>query len=220
MKKFVVFLPIFAVIVLGVYLWFAFADGGGGDENVALGADKAEISALKKGKKGVDAKDGAKVDNDSSAVDDTVSDESSDTMGDAEREMTPEEKEDAEEEKAVDTFDALTDKWMEPSVKGVTMDEIKKFCDTFRNVPKARKDECIHRALNLVPDDNVMLLAGILLDKSFDKEIIEAVFNDVLNRDESVKKPIMKEIFKDKSHPCWADVAWILDVTGELPKSK
>ena len=49
-------------------------------------------SVLKKGKKGVDAKDGAKVDNDSSAVDDTVGDESSDTMGDAEREMTPEEK--------------------------------------------------------------------------------------------------------------------------------
>ena len=26
------------------------------------------------------------------------------------------------------------------------------------------------------------------------------------------------KIFKDKSHPCWADTAWILDVTGELQK--
>ena len=42
--------------------------------------------------------------------------------------------------------------------------------------------------------------------------------NDILNRDEDVKKPILQEIFKDKSHPCWADTAWILDVTGELPK--
>jgi hypothetical protein len=53
-----------------------------------------------------------------------------------------------------------------------------------------------------------------------DKETVNLVFHDILNRDELVKKPIMKEIFKDKTHPCWADVAWILDVTGELPKSK
>ena len=59
-----------------------------------------------------------------------------------------------------------------------------------------------------------------LLDKTMDKESVNLVFHDILNRDELVKKPIMKEIFKDKTHPCWADVAWILDVTGELPKSK
>ena len=69
-----------------------------------------------------------------------------------------------------------------------------------------------------MPDDNVMLLAGILMDKSIDKELVELVFNDVLNRDEEVKKPILQEIFKDKSHPCWADTAWILDVTDDLPK--
>ena len=37
---------------------------------------------------------------------------------------------------------------------------------------------------------------------------------------EDVKKPILQQIFKDKTHPCWADTAWILDVTGELPKAK
>jgi hypothetical protein len=96
----------------------------------------------------------------------------------------------------------------------------KLFAATFRKVPSTRREECIHRALNLVPDENVMVLAGILFDKSFEKEIIETVFNDVLNRDESVKKPLLLQLFKDKAHPCWADVAWILDVTGELPKAK
>ena len=61
-----------------------------------------------------------------------------------------------------------------------------------------------------------MLLAGILMDKSQDVELVELVYNDVLNRDESVKKPILREIYKDRTHPCWADTAWILDVTGEL----
>lgn len=220
MKKIVVFLLFIVISVLGVYLWFALADDGERDQNVESGASKAVVSTSGKAKKRVAAKDDAEVDKDSLVAGDTVSEESDAAIGDAEIEMTPEERQEAEEEKAVDTFDALTDKWMEPSGKGVTMDEIKKFRDTFRKVPKARKDECIHRALNLVPDENVMLLVGILLDKTFDKEVVETVFNDILNRDESVKKLIMKEIFKDKTHPCWADVAWILDVTGELPTTK
>ena len=37
---------------------------------------------------------------------------------------------------------------------------------------------------------------------------------------EVAKKPILQQIFKDKTHHCWADAAWILDVTGELPKAK
>ena len=132
--------------------------------------------------------------------------------------QTEEEKREAEEEKLVDAFDDLTDKWQEPSAKGVTMADIDNFAKSFRKIPKARQDECIHRALNLIPDENVMLLAGVLMDKTMDKEIVEEVYNDVLNRDEDVKKPILQQIFKDKSHPCWADTAWILDVTDELPK--
>ena len=135
-----------------------------------------------------------------------------------EESQTEEEKREAEEEKLVNDFDDLTDKWQEPSAKGVTMSDIDHFAQSFRKIPKARQDECIHRALNLIPDENVMLLAGVLMDKTMDKEIVETVFNDVLNRDEDVKKPILQQIFKDKSHPCWADTAWILDATDELPK--
>ena len=134
--------------------------------------------------------------------------------------QTEEEKREAEEEKLVNAFDDLTDKWQDPSAKGVTMADIDDFAASFRKIPKERQDECIHRALNLIPDENVMLLAGILMDKAMDKEIVETVYNDVLNRDEDVKKPILQQIFKDKSHPCWADTAWILDVTDELPKAK
>ena len=134
--------------------------------------------------------------------------------------QTEEEKREAEDEKLVNAFDGLTDKWMEPASRGVTMTDVDDFAKAFRRIPKARQDECVHRALNLIPDENVMLLAGILMDKSMDREIVETVYNDILNRDEDVKKPILQQIFKDKSHPCWADTAWILDVTGELPKAK
>ena len=132
--------------------------------------------------------------------------------------QTEDEKREAEEEKLVEAFDDFTDKWVEPSAKGVTMADIDNFAKSFRKISKARQDECIHRALNLIPDENVMLLAGILMDKTMDKKIVETVYNDILNRDEDVKKPILQQILKDKTHPCWADTAWILDVTGELPK--
>ena len=125
-----------------------------------------------------------------------------------------------EEEAIVEDFDQLTDKWMVPAKGGVTMKDVDAFAALFRKVPKNRKDECLHRALNLIPDENVMLLAGILMDKSQDKELVELVYNDVLNRDEAVKKPILQQIFKDKDHPCWTDTAWILDVTGDLPGKK
>ena len=136
--------------------------------------------------------------------------------------LTEEEKRERAEDALVEAFDALTDKWMESPSEGksVTMEDVRQFAEQFRKLPKGRQDECLHRALNLVPDENVMLLAGILMDKTLDKEILETVYNDVLNRDEDVKKPILQQIFKDREHPCWADTAWILDVTGELPNKK
>ena len=153
-------------------------------------------------------------------TDNPAEEEDDDGDGDDEEPQTEEEMREAEEEKRVDAFDNFTDKWQEASEKAVTMADVNDFAKHFRQVPKARQDECVHRALNLIPDENVMLLAGILMDRSMDQEIVETVFNDILNRDEDVKKPILQQIFKDKTHPCWADTAWILDVTGELPQSK
>lgn len=125
-----------------------------------------------------------------------------------------------EEEKKVDAFDSLTDKWMEKEGGEVTMKDMDDFVAAFKAVPDDRKEECLHRALNLVSDDHVLLLAGILFDKTVDKDHIELVFNDVLNRDEEVKKLILPRIYKDKAHPCWADAAWILDATGETPNKE
>ena len=135
----------------------------------------------------------------------------------ADEPQTEEERREAEEEELVDAFDELTDRWQEPAPKGLTMADVDNFTKAFRKIPKSRQDECIHRALNLIPDENVMLLAGVLMDRTADREIVEEVYNDILNRDEDVKKPILREIFKDRAHPCWADTAWILDVTDDLP---
>ena len=125
-----------------------------------------------------------------------------------------------DENKCVNEFDDLTDKWIDPSKKDVTMADVNRFVETFLKVPAARREECIHRALNLIPDEKVMLLTGILMNESLDKEIVKTVYNDILNRDEEVKNPILHQIFENKSHPCWADAVWILDAMGKLPQKK
>lgn len=150
------------------------------------------------------------------AADGTEASAESDAEVEAEEEaQTEEEKREAAEEKLVEDFDNLTDRWMEPAEKGVSMADVEAFVSQFKKVPKDRQEECLQRALNLVPDENVMLLAGVLMDKDQPKELVELVFNDILNRDEDVKKPILQQVYKDKKHPCWADTAWIFDVTGE-----
>lgn len=153
---------------------------------------------------------------------DNDSDGDGDDSGDSGQETeppSPKTQEDIEEE-IVDAFDGLTDKWMSTGKGLASMKDVDEFVAAFKRIPKSRQDECIHRALNLVSDDNVMVLAGILMDKDVEKETVETVYNDILNRDEDVKKPILEQIFKDKTHPCWADTAWILDVTGELPTNQ
>ena len=130
-------------------------------------------------------------------------------------EATEEEVREDAEEALVNAFDDETDRWMDSEkMKPPTLKEVDAFVARFKSVPKSRQEECLHRALNLIPDENIMLLAGILMDKTVDKETAELIFNDILNRDESVKGPILKEILKDKTHPCRSDAAWILDVTG------
>ena len=212
MKKIGLIVALAVVAVAGYFLFVAPKS----EENSAKTADKsavigevaAEVAAKEAGMpRGDSAEPGAVVDSDSEAEEDES--------------LTEEEKREREEERLVDEFDAETDKWMDAEkTTPPTMEQVNAFRDKFKKLPKDRKDECIHRALNLVPDENVMLLVGILMDKSEDKEIVETVYNDILNRDEEVKKPILQTIFQDKEHPCWVDTAWILDVTGELPKKK
>ena len=164
--------------------------------------------------------DADNMDNSDESVQD--SDDSEDTVNsdeDPPEELSEEEKLAQEEDRRVDEFDAETDRWMDAEVKkSPTMEDIEGFRQKFSKIPPSRKEECLQRALNLIPDDNVMLLTGILMDKTADKEQVQLIYNDILNRDEVVKKPILQIIFQDKEHPCWADTAWILDVTGELPE--
>ena len=213
-KKISALVVVFAVLVaVVVFMWQGREDVQSPDDDVGTEAPQSAVQ-------GPARKDAATETAELESADAESEDEGEDAGEESAEPKTAEELQEEEDEKNVDAFDSLTDKWMEKEGGEVTMKDMDDFVVAFKSVPDARKDECLHRALNLVSDDHVLLLAGILFDKSIDKEYLELVFNDVLNRDEEVKKLILPKIFKDKDHPCWADTAWILDVTGELPQKE
>lgn len=130
---------------------------------------------------------------------------------------TAAEQDEQAELQAVDAFDSLVDSWQEPNPSGVSLKDAENFRVAFSRLPADQKMDGLHRALNLIPDENALLLASLLLDKTQDREVLDTIFSDVLNREDGVKMTILKSVHKDKTHPCWADTAWILDVTGEVP---
>lgn len=205
--------------ILGGVAWLVVGRGGG--EAVGDGEAEAVESAgdVRTGRARPADASARRAKASAADPDDDSGEEAEEKEDEADEPMTEEEKREAEEEARVEAFDALTDKWSDSTDTPITMADVDAFAAAFRKVPPGRRDECVHRALNLVPDENVMLLAGILMDKEMDKEIVETVFNDVLNRDEDVKAPILRQIFKDKSHPCWTDTAWVLDATDSIPSA-
>lgn len=120
-----------------------------------------------------------------------------------------------EEDRLVEAFDTETDFWLDAAKALPTMQDVLDFKAKFNRVPANRKVECLQRALNLLPDEHVLLLAGILMDKTQERDVVELVYRDILNRPDAVKTPVLKQIYADREHPCWDDTRWIFEVTGE-----
>ena len=54
--------------------------------------------------------------------------------------------------------------------------------------------------------------ARVLFDPAQPTEVVDAVFNDLLNRPEEVKTPLLEEISQDSSYANCAEARRILDV--------
>jgi len=85
----------------------------------------------------------------------------------------------------------------------------------FKALPEEQQREETHHAMNLLPDETVSLMYDILFDKTQDEDVIVIIFCDLLNRDESIKNPVLEEIAKDKEHPMFTEAARILDITRD-----
>jgi len=123
-------------------------------------------------------------------------------------------------EKAVEAWVTLVDQLVEQK-DASPQEQAARVKEAFDKLDTDDQMDGIHRSLNLLPDEQFPALYGILFDKAESAEVLDAIFSDALNRPEELKNPLMKELVKDKTHPCYFESARILDVIGELePKSE
>jgi hypothetical protein len=129
----------------------------------------------------------------------------------------PEEK--TSNEKAVAAWESLVSQLVEQ--KAVPTPEYAKHVKAaFDKLDKADQMDCIHQALNLLPDRQFPSLYEILYDKGEDPDVLDAIFSDALNRPEELKMPLLKALSKDRDHPLFFESARILDVVEPEPEAK
>jgi len=120
-----------------------------------------------------------------------------------ETEDTEEGDDDAEGERVTNT---------PPPAPRVTLDDQLRIRDAFRELDEDNKMEEVHHAMNLLPDESVSVMYGVLFDKTQSEEIMDVIFSDILNRDEDIKNPMMRAIREDETHPMYTESARILEV--------
>lgn len=115
-------------------------------------------------------------------------------------------------EKKLEEWDSLVDRVA--VMEAVTLETGTELKSRLNGLDADDRLPAVSDALNLVPDSNFAVFVPLLFDKGQPEEILEAIFNDMLNREEHIKVPLMKELRKDKTHPMFFESARILDATG------
>ena len=119
--------------------------------------------------------------------------------------------------KAAEEWESLVDALAEMT-DAPTKERMASVKESFDKLDKNDQLDAVHRAVNLLPDEQFTSLFGILYDKRENAEVLDVIFSDALNRNEEIKVPMMKDLVVDKEHPMFFESARILDVTGELEK--
>lgn len=121
---------------------------------------------------------------------------------------------------AVREWEALTDEVVSKESKEPIPDRAKRVKEGLKKVPESERDVALQSMLNLVEDEEFAILDPILFDKTEPKEVVEAIFDDMLNRPEDLKLGYLVKIAQDREHPMFADAMHILTVTIDMPETE
>lgn len=93
---------------------------------------------------------------------------------------------------------------------------VRRLLQGFERLPLEAQTEYIAHALNLCEDDNYGEVESIYLRSDTPAEIREQIFDDVLNRPDEVKLPIMARTMEAPSHPLAGEARDILTLYLDL----
>ncbi|MEY4300559.1 MAG: hypothetical protein RIR25_1795 [Verrucomicrobiota bacterium] len=94
------------------------------------------------------------------------------------------------------------------TVRGLTLN--------FASLPPEAQEEFIAHAVNLCEDEQYSLLEGIYLNNATPAEVKDTIFNDLLNRPDEIKLPLLAKSLANPAHPMAADSREILEMYLEV----
>jgi hypothetical protein len=81
------------------------------------------------------------------------------------------------------------------------IDRTRKMIELMSRVHPAAQKEIAEHLINFAMDDEYDDTARLLTNSSTDPEVLEVLFNDLMNRDNELMLPLMLEIARQQSHP-------------------
>ncbi|MEI7865477.1 MAG: hypothetical protein WCI38_08900, partial [Chthoniobacterales bacterium] len=83
-------------------------------------------------------------------------------------------------------------------------------------LPPDAREEFVAHAVNLCEDEQFGLLGEIYLDAQNPRSVTEIIFNDVLNRPDEIKLPLLAKTLRNAAHPMAGEAREILEMYLEL----
>lgn len=106
---------------------------------------------------------------------------------------------------AISSVTALQEEGRRPSAS-----DVRKFKAAFDAFSAEQKRDNINEALNLFTDESIDCLTAILYDSSEPLEILNDVFNDIMNRPDEIRGKVFQHIVSGPKHPLVDEVRDIL----------
>jgi len=87
---------------------------------------------------------------------------------------------------------------------------------SMRGLPPEAQEEFVAHAVNLCEDEQFDLLANIYFETATPSEVKETIFNDVLNRPDEIKLPLLAKTLRNPTHPMAGESKEILEMYLDL----
>jgi hypothetical protein len=98
------------------------------------------------------------------------------------------------------------------SPEGDEKEKAKKLIDIFSHLPPEGQEEVAHHLSNLVADEDYAPLSNFVTNSALPEAVLDVFVEDVFNRPNSIKLPLLLDIAQDPQHPRSAEAKDVLEL--------
>jgi hypothetical protein len=96
--------------------------------------------------------------------------------------------------------------------EGDEKDKAKKLIDLFPHLPPEGQEEVAHHLSNLVADEDYAPLSSFVTNSTLPEAVLDVFVEDVFNRPNAVKLPLLLDIAQDPQHPRASEAKDVLEL--------